>query len=879
MSVEDAALGFIRVANESMCRPIRALTQAKGHDTSKHVLSCFGGAGGQHACAIARSLGMSRVYVHKYAGILSAYGMALADVVHEKQIPCSLTVFEGLKSRGFDEQRIELELYLNMKYEGTESAIMLQLPNMKRNLGFLLQDHNILVEDVRVRGIGKTDVYIEKDLEECGPNSIHPIHEEIIPIYFDGGFMDSKVFLFKNLLRGQELKGPSLIIDDLSTILIEPNCVGHIDKKGNLDITIGESIASSRIGTQLDSIQLSIFSHRFMSIAEQMGRILQRTSISTNIKERLDFSCALFGPDGGLVSNAPHIPVHLGAMQDTVKYQIKVANFRPGDLSHQLFIPEMEEPVFFTANRGHHADIGGSTPGSMPPHSKFLIEEGAQFMSFKLVQNGRFNKKELIEKFKEPGKYPNCTGSRCLSDNISDLKAQIAANQKGILLVQELIAYYGLDVVQSYMGYIQSNAELSVRDTLKNIASKFLSKEKKKTGLVELKSEDFMDDGSCINLSITINSENGSAVFDFTGTGHQVWGNINTPKAVCYSAVIYSLRCLVGHDIPLNQGCLKPINIIIPEGSLLNPSDDAAVVGGNVLTSQRIVDVILSAFEAAANSQGCCNNVTFGDQHFGYYETVAGGSGAGPTWNGTSGIHFSLARGTGGLGQYNGGDGVLRAIKFRKDLTLSILTERRVFSPNGICGGSNGSPGVNILVRVKAGDVFVMKTPGGGGYGEREESFEEASPKKINARSTKLRWPSTRCDNRICSFTKSLSSNLKHAQTKFQNSGECVSKLTKECENKEILVPLTGSMYVPGRIVDPEKVLVDVGTGYYVEKDIESAKEYFDKKVKYVTVQMENVQMIGNEKSKVKEAVMEVMQSKVQAELAQQQAPAAVAAK
>lgn len=416
-------------------------------------------------------------------------------------------------------------------------------------------------------------------------------------------------------------------------------------------------------------------------------------------------------------------------------------------------------PIFFVANRGHHADIGGITPGSMPPNSKSINEEGAVFKTFKLVNVGVFMEEELIAELMKPAQYPGSSGTRNLSDNLSDLRAQVAANQKGINLLQNLIGEYSLSYIQTYMRYIQENAEVAVRDMLKLVASQ------QKSG--QLRASDFMDDGTEIRLNVSIDSEQGNAVFDFTGTTYQVLGNCNAPRAITLSAVIYSLRCLVGRDIPLNQGCLKPIKIIIPEGSILCPSETAAVVGGNVLTSQRVVDVILRAFKACAASQGCMNNITFGTESLGYYETVSGGSGAGPSWHGRSGIHthmtntritdpeileirypvllnqFHLEVGTGGRGVYNGGDGVRRELLFRREMKLSVLTERRVFRPYGMEGGEDGSKGRNLLVRgycrnrdgkggdktewismgaktsvdVEAGDLFVLQTPGGGGWG------------------------------------------------------------------------------------------------------------------------------------------------------------------
>ncbi|XP_015172875.1 PREDICTED: 5-oxoprolinase isoform X1 [Polistes dominula] len=808
MTIEEVAMGFIKVANETMCRPIRALTQAKGYDTSRHVLACFGGAGGQHACAIARSLGMSTVFVHKYAGILSAYGMALADVVEEAQEP-SAEIYERnsfqrlderldilaeraknkLVQQGFDHSQIHIESFLHLRYEGTDCALMCTaklnseyssespkhgdflatfLERYQTEFGFTMPNRKILVNDIRVRGIGRTTITEDTT---SSPFSTPAKPEKSTMVYFEGGYQDTKVYQLTSLSPGHIIQGPAIIMDSLSTLLIEPDCTASITSKGDIKITIGKGI-HTKVTTDLDTIQLSIFSHRFMSIAEQMGRILQRTSISTNIKERLDFSCAVFGPDGGLVSNAPHIPVHLGAMQETVQYQMKAfkGKFTRGDVilsnhpsaggSHlpdltvitPVFYRDLEQPVFFVASRGHHADIGGITPGSMPPHSTTLLQEGAAFKSFLLVHKGVFREKELTEALMEPAKIPGSSGTRNLSDNLSDLKAQIAANHRGTQLVNELIDIYGLDVVQAYMGHIQQNAELAVRDMLKLVGNNLLQQ----SGSSSVTAVDYLDDGSPIKLRLDFDVEKGEAVCDFTGTGYEVWGNCNAPRAVTLSALIYCLRSIVGRDVPLNQGCLKPVKVIIPKGSLLDPSDEAAVVGGNVLTSQRVVDVVLQAFGACAASQGCMNNVTLGTVEWGYYETVAGGSGAGPTWDGRGGVHthmtntritdpeilelrypvilnkFSLRPGTGGEGAHRGGDGVIREITFRAPMMLSVLTERRVHCPPGLAGGLPGARGKNTLRRmdgrminlgpktavpVHAGDTFILETPGGGGYG------------------------------------------------------------------------------------------------------------------------------------------------------------------
>ncbi|XP_055559880.1 5-oxoprolinase isoform X4 [Falco cherrug] len=836
LSVEEVAMGFVRVANEAMCRPIRALTQARGHDTAQHVLACFGGAGGQHACAIARALGMSRVFIHKYSGILSAFGLALADVVHEAQTPCALryepAAFprlderiaalerecrDALRAQGFAGEQIRTEAFLHLRYEGTDCALMCSAkghpPTPRschagdfqaaftsrylREFGFTIPDRPVVVDDVRVRGTGSSGISCETPLAPSGkPARV----ETVTRCYFEEGYLETPVFLLEELACDHTIPGPAIIIDKNSTIVVEPGCTASLTSFGDVCIAIGSG-RPRPIGPQLDAVQLSIFSHRFMSIAEQMGRILQRTAISTNIKERLDFSCALFGPDGGLVSNAPHIPVHLGAMQETVQFQVggspgspwhppgtpwgpaqpflvlpQIRNLgedlREGDVilsnhpcaggSHlpdltvitPVFWPGVPKPVFFVASRGHHADIGGITPGSMPPHSKALREEGAVFVSFKLVKDGIFQEEVVTEALMAPGRIPGCSGTRNLQDNLSDLRAQVAANQKGIQLVTELIRLYGLPVVQAYMAHIQANAEVAVREMLKGFAARWGT---------AVEAEDRMDDGSPIRLRVQVDPQEGSAVFDFSGSGPEVYGNCNAPRAITLSALIYCLRCMVGQDIPLNQGCLAPVRVVIPKGSILDPSPEAAVVGGNVLTSQRVVDVIFKAFGVCAASQGCMNNVTFGNERVGYYETVAGGAGAGPHWHGRSGVHthmtntritdpeileqrypvvlqrFELRRGSGGSGRCRGGDGVVRELLFREDMVLSVLSERRAVRPYGLRGGSPGAPGLNLLLRrdgrtinlgaktsvpVEPGDVFRLQTPGGGGFGSPGDGGE-----------------------------------------------------------------------------------------------------------------------------------------------------------
>ncbi len=801
LSAEDVALGFIRVANEVMVRPIREISVMRGYDIKTHELACFGGAGGQHACAIARELGISRIHIHRFSGILSAYGMGLADIVAERQEPAAViyadfhmndlnrrlealarSASDELENQGFSNTDIRMQKYLNLRYQGTDTAMMIRETKQMgfaqvfrdahvREFGFDLKDRDIIVDDIRVRAVARSGKICKIRIAKTHGK---PVPESVKPCYFDGKWHDTSIYAMENLGPGNKIKGPAIIMQDTSTILIEPECIAKISEYG--DVVIDVPAKQSKTNTICaDPIRLSIFSNLFMSIAEQMGRTLEKTAISTNIKERLDFSCAVFDGKGGLVANAPHLPVHLGAMGEAVKTQIRIQkdNLRPGDVlvtnhpaSGGSHLPDItvitpvwknRRPVFFVASRGHHADIGGISPGSMPPFSRTLEQEGACIKSFKLVENGVFNETEisrlllLPQEIKQKLGAGKISGTRRLSDNISDLKAQVAANQKGIELLTEMVDYYSLDIVLAYMAHIQDNAESAVRNMLKRI-----SKERKLKPVDTLIAEDYLDDGSAIRLRLTIDAQSGTAVFDFTGTGKELWGNLNAPKAVTYSAILYTLRCLVQKNIPLNQGCMNPIKVIIEEGSLLAPSENAAVVGGNVLTSQRITDVILKAFKAAAGSQGCMNNLTFGNEKFGYYETIGGGAGAGPSWNGQSGVHthmtntritdseilerrfpvllkqFCLRKKSGGEGHFKGGDGLIREIEFLENLNVAILSERRVFAPYGLEGGNAGKKGRNIFtfatgrqvslggkneIPAEKGDSILILTPGGGGYG------------------------------------------------------------------------------------------------------------------------------------------------------------------
>lgn len=825
MTPKQVAYGFIKVANETMARPIRQLAEAKGHVTSAHRLVSFGGAGGQHAVAIAESLGISTVLIHRYSSVLSAYGMALADVVEDVQEPCSVVLLDdntsilekrlsdlrakarsALVDQDFDDNSIVYEEYLNARFSGTESAIMVPKGETwdfkerfcemhRREFGFIF-DKDILVDDVRVRGIGKStreqEEYIDDQiscLEAEGGISAPSadLKRFTKSVFFDDLEVDTPVFRLEDLSPGHQVDGPAIIADGTQTNVIPPGSSALV-LRSHIFVTISakKSLVSQSGADEevVDPVLLSIFGHRFMDIAEQMGSSLQKTSVSVNVKERLDFSCALFDASGNLVANAPHVPVHLGSMSTCIKFQAEhwKGRLKPGDVlvtNHPMaggtHLPDItvispafqgDQIIFYVASRAHHSDIGGLLPGSMPPNSKFLEHEGAAIHSELLVENGEFQEAKMTELLLvRPAKTPGCSGTRRLSDNISDMKAQIAANQKGIQLIDKLVAEFTLPTILKYMGAIQDNAADTVTKMLDSILAKHGN---------SLQCTDYMDDGSKIALSVKKDSE-GKVVFDFTGTGIQAYGNNNAPVAITYSAIIYCLRCLVDEAIPLNQGCLRPIKVIIPEHSLLNPDDGCAVVAGNVCTSQVITSVILSAFNASANSQSCCNNFTFGVggndadgnyvQGFGYYETIAGGHGAGPSWNGVSGVHthmtntritdsevfekrypvlireFSIRENSGGAGAHAGGCGVVRDIEFRVPVTASILSERRVIPPHGLAGGEDGAKGVNIWIRqiknekgevvslreinvggkgtisAEAGDRFVIKTPGGGGYG------------------------------------------------------------------------------------------------------------------------------------------------------------------
>ncbi|CCE79363.1 Piso0_001420 [Millerozyma farinosa CBS 7064] len=813
----EVALGFLEVANVSMAKPIRQLTENRGLEVKKHNLASFGGAGGQHATSIARALKMRRVIIHKYSSILSAYGIALSDIVHESQKPTLVVYSETskqellkkcevlkkkvaseLKEQGVKE--VDYQVFFNMGYKGSDSKLMiLESENdfitsfyetHQREFSFNDMNREVVVNDIRVRGSGSINKFTErsafKDLKSVKKFSVKDgIEKAVASVYFKEGFKDSKVYLLDDLEIGTQIEGPCLVLDETQTLLVEPESVLTVlPRHVIIDLKYEENTKTHLSTDIVDPVQLSIFSHRFMSIAESMCITLQKISVSANIKERMDFSCALFDEEGNLVANAPAVPVHLSSMSFAVKYQIKYwgDDIKPGDIlatnhpqAKGTHLPDITviSPVFvhgkirfYVGSRAHHAEIGGSKAGSSDSSATSLDLEGAKFMAWKVVENGVFDdagvKKYFID---EPLKIPGSSPSRKVSDNVADLKAAIAANQKGINLLTDVFNEYDTEYVLFYMKGIKDTSETAVR--------KFLKQLHKERGGKPLHSVDFMDDGARIQLKIDINPEDGSAVFDFTGTCHETFNCFNAPPAITHACITYCLRChITDGDLPLNEGVLVPIKVIIPEGTLLNPGPTAAVVAGNGNTSQKIADVILKAFGTVAASYGCMNCLAFGQggldkntgemiQGFGFVETIGGGSGAGNGFHGFSGTHchmtntlmtdpevleqrypvllrqFSVRKGSAGIGKWNGGEGLTRELQFTAPCHATVITQRRVFRPYGMAGGGEGGRGENKLGRIRddgktidwkyvgptaeielnVGDIINISTAGGGGYG------------------------------------------------------------------------------------------------------------------------------------------------------------------
>lgn len=784
----ETAQGFVEVAVENMAAAIKRISVERGYDVSRYALCCFGGAGAQHACLVAEALGIKRILIHPHASLLSAYGIGLADIrvlqqttvelpLAGKTLPTLDTRFEQLgkkgkevlKQQGLEDESAELVLKTMIRYSGTDTALEVgyerdafalrrnfEALHMKR-FGFIDHTRDTIIESVAVELI----------LPMQQPRTPGPGHQHSHPgpaftsAWFGRAMMRCAVYQ-RESLPAKDIEGPALIIEPNSTIVVEPGWSAGRAGSGQLLLRrVGKSEKFRGDSGQPDPVMLEIFNKLFMSVAEQMGHTLQNTSYSVNMKERLDFSCAVFDANGQLVSNAPHMPVHLGSMGDTV---INVVEQRRGDIEpgdsyihnapyrggthlpditviSPVFDRQQSTVLFFVAARGHHADIGGISPGSMPPNSTSVEEEGVLIDNFLGVRGGEFREREL-RALLTGGRYP----ARNPDHNIADLKAQIAANAKGAEELHRMISSYGLDTVRSYMAHVQANAEECVRKVIDVLADGEFSCP--------------LDDGSTIHVKIRIDRDNRKALIDFTGTSAQQQSNFNAPSAVCRAAVLYVFRTLVADEIPLNSGCLVPLEIVIPERCMLNPEYPAAVVAGNVETSQIVVDALYGALGVRAASQGTMNNFTFGNETYQYYETVCGGEGAGETFPGTDAVHthmtnsrltdpevlewrfpvrldqFCIRSNSGGEGKHKGGDGVIRRIRFLQPMTASILSNRRMTRPFGLDGGKPGLSGKNLVTRsdgsalelsgcgqaeMDTGDIFEIQTPGGGGFGKSVE--------------------------------------------------------------------------------------------------------------------------------------------------------------
>ena len=784
---EEVAEGFLRIAVENMANAIKKISVQRGHDVTDYTLNCFGGAGGQHGCLVADALGMPRVLVHPLAGVLSAYGMGLAEVraLREASVEAAIDAdlaprLAGLeadalaevRAQNIPEEKITVLRRALVRYAGTDSSLAIDFGTPeamaaafaeahRRRFGFVMEDRSLAIEALAVEAVGAGEGLVEPDRAFA---SAPPVAADRVRLRSEGRDHEASVFLRDDLAPGHRIPGPALIAEANATTVVDDGWQADITPKGHLLLGRArprpERVA---VGTSADPVMLEIFNNLFMSIAEQMGATLANTAYSVNIKERLDFSCAIFDARGSLVANAPHVPVHLGSMGESVRtvLESRHGNLRPGDVvalndpfhggTHlpdvtvvtPVFDAAGRDILFLVAARGHHADIGGSTPGSMPPDSRTAAEEGILIDDFLLVDSGRFREAEFVDLLSS-GPWP----ARNIRQNVADIRAQVAANETGVRELERMVAHFGLEVVRAYMGHVQDNAEESVRRVLDRLPPE---------GCFACT----LDDGSRVQVRIAVDHGSRRATVDFTGTSPQQPNNLNAPLAVCRAAVLYVFRCLVADDIPLNAGCLKPVRLIVPEGCLLNPRPPAAVVAGNVETSQAVVDALLGALGAQAGSQGTMNNLTFGNATHQYYETLCGGAGAGPGFDGASAVHthmtnsrltdpevlelrfpvriedFAIRRGSGGAGRHRGGDGVVRRIRFLDAMTAAILTNRRRVAPHGLAGGDPGDCGQNRLeradgsvqdlgptarVEMSPGDALVIETPGGGGYGTPSES-------------------------------------------------------------------------------------------------------------------------------------------------------------
>ena len=779
-SAEEIAEGYVQIAVGNMANAIKHISVQRGHDVTRYTLNCFGGAAGQHACLVADALGMTRVFIHPHAGVLSAYGMGLADqtVMRERAVEMKLDGSRALEDaaeqlaiaardelvlQGVSPERVRIERRAHLKYDGTDTALVVKLGPLaqmvaefeaayRQQFSFLMPGRALVAEAVSVEAIAPGDAPLEERATRRAPGSA----AQRAKIFTAGAWHEAPLYRREELAPGQRVDGPAIIAEANATTVVEPEWRATVTELDHLVLERAKPRKSTvAIGTEVDPVRLEIFNNLFMSIAEQMGLRLQNTAYSVNIKERLDFSCAIFDGTGNLIANAPHMPVHLGSMSESIKTVIRenAGRIKPGNVyvlnapyNGGTHLPDVTviTPVFrdgrilfYVGSRGHHADIGGITPGSMPAYSRVVEEEGVLIDNFLLVEEGRFREKET-RALLASGRHP----VRNVEQNVADLRAQIAANEKGVQELGRMVEEFGLEVVQAYMRHVQDNAEESVRRVIGVL----------KDGEYDLP----MDNGAHLKVRITIGADRRSATIDFTGTSAQLPNNFNAPSAVCMAAVLYVFRTLVDADIPLNSGCLKPLNVIIPDGCMLKPRYPAAVVAGNVETSQCLTETLYGALAVMASAQGTMNNFTYGNARYQYYETVGGGSGAGPGFDGADVVQthmtnsrltdpevlewrfpvrlesFEIRHGSGGRGRWRGGHGAIRRVRFLEALTAAILSGHRLVRPHGMAGGEPGEAGRNYVLRadgsrtelgpydqteMAAGDIFVVESPGGGGYG------------------------------------------------------------------------------------------------------------------------------------------------------------------
>jgi len=789
---EDVADGFLRIAVENMANAIKKISVERGYDVSGYTLNTFGGAGGQHACLVADSLGMNRVLLHPFAGVLSAYGMGLAEIrsIRERQVELALdddtgraafelaltelaaVVTADLIGQDVPAERVSLIRRVHLRYAGSDTALAIEpaadVSTMverfervhQQRFGYVAPGRDLVVEGVSVEGVGGGEEQDDDSAWSAPTAETDAAPVDAISIHTGGEMQQAPVFQRNELGAGQPVLGPAIITEQIGTIVVEPGWQAEITERG--DCVLSRVVARpprEAVGTDADPVMLEVFNNLFMSIAEQMGATLANTAYSVNIKERYDFSCAIFAPDGSLVANAPHVPVHLGSMGASIKTIIREnkGTMKPGDsyainapynggthlpdvtVINPVFDHAGTQILFYVASRGHHADIGGRTPGSSPPDSTSIHEEGVLIDNFLMVEHGVL-REEATRELLLSGQYP----CRNVDQNLADLEAQIAANNVGVNEVLGMVDKFGLDVVHAYMQHVQDNAAESVRRVLATVTGGHFVYP--------------MDNGCQVEVDIKIDQEKREAVIDFTGTSPQFHGNYNAPTAVCLAAVMYVFRCLVDDDIPLNEGCLEPLQVIVPPRSILSPEYPAAVIAGNTEVSQCVTDALFGALGVLASSQGTVNNVVYGNDTYQNYETICGGTGAGPGHNGTSAVHshmtntrltdpeilewrfplrvesFSIRPDSGGKGEYPGGNGIVRELTFLEPMTLTLLGSHRLTDPYGLAGGGSGARGHDFIRRADGqveelggtdeaelgvGDTFVQETPGGGAYGPR----------------------------------------------------------------------------------------------------------------------------------------------------------------